>query len=261
MAAPREPDVLDASRVLALGVVAIGAAMLLTLAQLPPALAGVLMQASFVAVPLGYARWAGLRPLAANGFVPLPLRRVVLVLVASLGSLWLLNGLTHVQTRLIRDVGFEEKARQEEESIRQGIVKAQEQGAAPALLLLVLIPPLCEETFFRGILLRGILARFGPAVAIGVTSLLFALLHRTVVQTGLMIFLGCYFGVLVWLTGSLWASLLAHGVNNLAVLTLMWIYKGQLPEFTGPWWMYALSALVLGSAMTLLVLDRQAEKT
>lgn len=261
MAVHREPDVLDAARVLALGVAAIGGAMLLTIAGAPPAVAGVLMQLSFAAVPLGYARWAGLRPFASSGFVPLPLRRLVLVLVASLGSLWLLNGLTHVQTRVIRAAGYEKQAQAEEESIREGIVRAQDQGAAPALALLVLIPPLCEETFFRGILFRGILARFGPALALGATSLLFALLHRTVVQTGLMIFLGCYFGVLVYLTGSLWSSLVAHGVNNLAVLTLMWIYKGRLPEFTAPWWMYGLSAAVFALAMTLLVLDRKAEKT
>jgi membrane protease YdiL (CAAX protease family) len=261
VAAQREPDVLDAARVLALGVVALGGAMLLAIARVPATAAGVLMQLSFVAVPLGYARWAGLRPFAANGFVPLPLRRLVLVLAASLGSLWLLNGLTHVQTRMIRKAGFEKKAQEEEESIREGIVHAQDQGAAPALALLVLIPPLCEETFFRGLLFRGLLARFGPAMALGATSVLFALLHRTVVQTGLMVFLGCYFGLLVWLTGSLWASLIAHGVNNLAVLTLMWIYKGRLPEFTGPWWMYALSGAVFALAMTLLVLDRKTGKT
>jgi membrane protease YdiL (CAAX protease family) len=253
----REPDARDAAWVLLLGVAALGAAMLLATLRVPTAVAGALMQASFVAVPLLYARKAGLRPFAASGFVRLPLRRAALVLIASLGSLWLLNGLTHVQTEVIRAAGYEREAEREEEHIREGIVKAQEQGAAPALALLVLIPPVCEETFFRGLLFRGITARFGVGVALGVTSLLFALLHQTVVQTVLMIFIGCYFGLLVHLTGSLWASLLAHGVNNLAVLSLMWIYKGRLPEFTAPWWMYGMSALVFGLALALLALDKK----
>ena len=121
----------------------------------------------------------------------------------------------------------------------------------------MLIPPLCEETFFRGILFRGLLNRFGLGVALGVTSVLFAYFHQTIVQTVLMVFLGCYFGTLVYLTGSLWSSVLAHAVNNLVVLLLMWRYKGDLPEFRAPWWMYAFSALVFGLAMTALALDRK----
>jgi hypothetical protein len=46
-------------------------------------------------------------------------------------------------------------------------------------------------------------------------------------------------------------------VNNLAVIVLMWTYKGKLPEFVAPWWMYVLSAAVFGLAITMLVLDRK----
>src|SRR5262249_14033020 len=153
--------------------------------------------------------------------------------------------------------GFEKEAAKQEEHIRQGIERAEDQGALPALSLLVLIPPFCEETLFRGILFRGLIRRFGVGIALAGTSLLFAVLHQILVPSVLMIFLGCYFGMLVYLTGSLWASVLAHAVNNLAVLTLMWIYRGRLPEFVGPWWIYLLSALVFGLAMAGLALDRR----
>lgn len=254
------PDGLDAARVLALALGAIAGAMLLSAAGFGVA-ANVFQQAAFFAVPLLYAKASGLRPFVASGFVAIPLRKVAFVLMASLGSFWLLNGLVHLQTETIRSAGFEEKAKVEEEQIRRNIEHAQNQGALPALSLLVLIPPLCEETFFRGLLFRGLRARFGAGIALGATSLLFAFLHQTLVQTVLMIVLGCWFGVLVYLTGSLWSSVIAHAVNNLAVLTLMWIYKGRLPEFTAPWWMYGLSAVVFGLAMTLLALDRKSEAT
>jgi len=253
----REPDAIDATRVLALALVAIGGAMLLVRAGVPAIVVGPLQQLAFLGIPVGYARVAGLRPFVANGYVPIPLRRIALVLVASLGTFWLLNGLTHLQTVVIRKVGYEKEAAEQERHIRQGIEKAQDQGALPALSLLVLIPPFCEETFFRGILFRGLLARFGIVIALATTSVLFGLMHQTIVQVGLMIPLACYFGLLVYFTGSLWASILAHAVNNLAVLTLMWIYKGKLPEFTAPWWMYALSAAVFALAMTGLALDRK----
>jgi membrane protease YdiL (CAAX protease family) len=252
----REPDALDAARVLALALLAIAGAVLIASLGYP-VVATVFQQASFFAAPLLYGRRAGLRPFIASGYVPVPLRRLALVLIASLGSFWLLNGLTHVQTRVIRAAGYEKKALAEEEQIRKGIEDAQKEGALPALSLLVLIPPLCEETFFRGILFRGLISKFGIGVALGATSLLFALLHQTLVQTVLMIFLGCYFGTLVYLTGSLWSSLLAHAVNNLAVLVLMWIYGGNLPDFVAPWWMYLLSGVVFVLAMSQLAMDRK----
>jgi membrane protease YdiL (CAAX protease family) len=253
----REPDGVDSARVLALALLAMGGGLLLVSVGVPPPVAGVLQQAALLAIPLGYARWAGLRASAANGYLPLPLRRVALVLVASLGTLWLLNGLTHIQLEVYRKTGHEREAARQDEEIRVGIERAREKGALPALSLLVLIPPLCEETFFRGLLFRGLIRRFGVGVALASTSVLFAVLHQTPMQKVLMIFLGCYFGALVYLTGSLWASVLAHAVNNLAVLTLMWIYGGMVPEFRAPWWMYLLSALVFGLAMAGLALDRR----
>ena len=252
----RDPDAWDAAWVLALAILVAASASVLLWAGMPSAAAGAVQQIGFFAVPLVYARWAKLRPFVSNGFVRLPLRRLALVVMASLGSLWLLNGLVHVQERLVRSAGYEEQAKAQEQQIQRGIEAAQKQGAAPALALLVLIPPLCEETFFRGILFRGILARFGAGVAIASTSILFALFHVIDIQKILMLILGCYFGFLVYVTRSLWASIVAHGVNNLAVLTLTWIYKGNLPDIVGPWWMYVLSALVFGMAVTMLVLDR-----
>src|SRR5204862_5596692 len=115
---------------------------------------------------------------------------------------------------------------------------------APALSLFVVIPPLCEETFFRGLLFRGLIRRFGILVALAGTSILFAAFHPMDTQKVLMVFLGCYFVTLTWLTGSLWTGILAHAVNNFAVILLTWIYKDKLPEFVAPWWMYALSAVV-----------------
>src|SRR5690349_4475333 len=171
------PDALDSARVLAFAILVAAAASLLLWAGLPAAVAGAIQQIGFFAAPLLYGRVVGLRPFVSSGFVRLPLRRLIFVLIASLGSLWLLNGLVHVQKDVVRSAGYERQAEEQEQQIQRGIEAAQKQGAAPALALLVLIPPLCEETFFRGILFRGVLARFGAAVAIASTSILFALFH------------------------------------------------------------------------------------
>ena len=252
----REPDARDSARVLAIALVPIAAAMGLAYWR-AGAVANVLVQVSFFLIPLVYAHRAGFGALAGNGFAPLRVRQVAFVLLASLGTFWLLNGLTHLQDLAVRAMGLQKQAEAQAEQIRQGIEEAQNVGVAPTMLLFVVIPPFCEEVFFRGILFRGLAKRFGIAVGLVGTSMLFAAFHQMDVQKVLMLFVGAYFGTLVYLTGSLWAGILAHAVNNLAVLTLMWIYKGRLPEFVAPWWMYLLSLVVFALAMTMLALDRK----
>ena len=124
-------------------------------------------------------------------------------------------------------------------------------------LLFSILPPICEETFFRGLLFRGVRSRFGPGVALAATSILFSAVHQTLVQKGMMLFLGCYFGLLVHLTGSLWASILAHAVNNFAVIVVTWKFGTALKDMPLPWWMLGLSAIVFSLATAALALDRR----
>ena len=255
----RQPDARDAAWILVFALLAMLAVRLLSMAGLPAVLGGALQQVAFFGAPLLYARRAGLNPLAASGFTRLGGRRIALVLLACLGSLWLMYGLSKVQTELFRRAGFEQRARAEEETIRRSLETAKEHNPAPALVMLAIIPPLCEETFFRGILFRGLASRFGLAIALGGTSLLFSAAHGTLVQKGLMIVLGCYFGLLVHLTGSLWASILAHAVNNLAVLSMTWVYGTELPEFNAPWWLYLFSGVVFALGLAALALERNRE--
>jgi membrane protease YdiL (CAAX protease family) len=255
----RQPDSRDAAWVLGLALIPIAGALLLGSTGLA-AWANVVLQGSFFLIPLAYGRKAGLGAFAGNGFAPLPARRIAFVLLTSLGTFWLLNGLTHLQDLVIRALGLQEKAEAQVRMIQQGIEQAQRTGVGPTLALFVVIPPLCEEVFFRGILLRGLSRRFGTGFALAATTVLFSLFHPMDVQKVLMLFLGCYFGALTVLTGSLWASILAHAVNNLAVIVLMWLYKGKLPDFVAPWWMYVLSAVVFGLGMTMLALDRKTAR-
>jgi membrane protease YdiL (CAAX protease family) len=257
----REPDARDAARVLALALLAMGAALLLTAAGLPQFVTGILQQAAFFGAPLLYARRAGQNPFAFCGFRPLTFRQTGLVLMASLGSLWLLYGIARVETEGIRVAGYERRAKAEEEQIAQGIEQARKESALGALVLLVLIPPFCEETFFRGILFRGLASRFGLGVALAATTILFAAAHGRIIQIGMMLPVGSYFAILVFLTGSLWSSVIAHAINNLAVLTTAWYFGLKVQEFDVPWWMYAASALVFGLAIAGLAVERQQRLT
>jgi membrane protease YdiL (CAAX protease family) len=93
--------------------------------------------------------------------------------------------------------------------------------AAPPLALLifaivVFVAPLCEEIVYRG-LLWGAVERLGASrwVALGVTTLLFALAHFEFTRTPLLLVVAIPIALARLYTGGLLASIVAHQVNNL----------------------------------------------
>jgi membrane protease YdiL (CAAX protease family) len=96
-------------------------------------------------------------------------------------------------------------------------------GPGFVLLLFVVVvgAPLIEELFFRGLLLRSLGARFGPAWAVAGSAVAFGLAHYEPLQfLGLAAF-GVVLAVLAWRTGRLGPSLVAHAVFNLATMVVL----------------------------------------
>lgn len=98
-------------------------------------------------------------------------------------------------------------------------------GAISAGLLIVLVAPLAEETFFRGLFFGGLRARFPFLVAALLSGAFFGVIHlvggnwAVAVQLGV---LGVALAYLYERTGTLWAPITLHGVNNaLAFLVLV----------------------------------------
>ena len=92
-----------------------------------------------------------------------------------------------------------------------------------ALILIVIIAPLCEEALFRGVLLKGFVGRYGVAPGVALSALFFATAHGSLARIPFTFCLGC---ILAWLylrTGTLWVGIGAHAFNNLiagiAILT------------------------------------------
>ncbi|MFM7719390.1 MAG: lysostaphin resistance A-like protein [Actinomycetota bacterium] len=105
-------------------------------------------------------------------------------------------------------------------------------GAVLVTVYAVLIAPLAEEFFFRGILATPLVARFGLWRGAFLSSLAFASVHYargpwadSVLLMGVMIPVGMG---LVWIRsrrGSLYASIGAHVVFNVIGLTLIAVYR------------------------------------
>jgi uncharacterized protein len=83
------------------------------------------------------------------------------------------------------------------------------------VIVIGLLPAICEELFFRGALQRILIQiTRNPWAGIILTGFLFSALHLQFQGFFPRMFLGVVLGALYWYSGSLWTSILAHFVNN-----------------------------------------------
>lgn len=87
-----------------------------------------------------------------------------------------------------------------------------------------LVPALCEEYALRGVVM-GSLRKYGDSVAIGISSLLFALMHGNMTQAPFAFLLGLVIGRLVIATGSMWTGIIIHFLNNLFAVIMTIVSK------------------------------------
>lgn len=81
------------------------------------------------------------------------------------------------------------------------------------ILFIALIPAICEEYLFRGLLFHGYKRR-NPLKAILMSSLLFGLIHMNVNQFIYAFVMGCILCMLVYATGTVISSMIAHFIFN-----------------------------------------------
>lgn len=92
---------------------------------------------------------------------------------------------------------------------------------ALAILGIAFGPGICEELLLRGLVLRGLARRMGPALAVLISSLAFGVLHLDAVQGGAALLLGIYLGVVALADGSTRAPIVCHVVNNLVTTVVV----------------------------------------
>ena len=135
----------------------------------------------------------------------------------------------------------------------------------PSIMLLgfivtAVLMPVVEELVFRSYLL-GFLRRRGPLLAILISALLFAIFHRSASWPFVM-FTGTIFGLLYWVTGSLWSSLIAHSTFNGLILldwrclSVQWNpTAAEIPALIPG--LSALALLAIGSGAMVMLLHKE----
>lgn len=90
------------------------------------------------------------------------------------------------------------------------------------VLVSCLVPAVCEELLFRGVILSG-MKQYGAKIAIVISSLIFMLMHGNAEQTVHQFIVGLVVGYLFFATGNLWLGVIVHFFNNFISVTQLYI--------------------------------------
>jgi membrane protease YdiL (CAAX protease family) len=85
----------------------------------------------------------------------------------------------------------------------------------------VLLAPVGEELFFRGLVLHGYLTRYSRTAAVVASSILFAVFHLNVPQAAFALPIGLFCGWVFLRTGSLIPCIISHVLANLSATFLL----------------------------------------
>jgi membrane protease YdiL (CAAX protease family) len=141
-----------------------------------------------------------LRPIALGLTRPRGVMIAAAVLIGS--SLWYLN------LRIVMLIELPEGGVQQLQDIVEG------PSLITVLLALAVLPAICEELLFRGLLLRALAARYAPALAVLISAVVFAGYHMSLVQLIPTFTLGLVAGTVTLRAHSVVPAMVAHLLNN-----------------------------------------------
>lgn len=181
-------------------------------------------QISFLIVFFGISEYRKVNYQKANGFTFKLDYKVLLVVlligvVAIFGFNWLVNLFDYLTTQW----GY-----------AGGAVSSIDVSTVPKLLLAILyagvLPAVCEELIFRGIITNGV-KKLGLVTAVIVSSLLFALMHQNLQQLLYQLILGAVMAYIMLKTGKIVYTMVLHLFNNITILVFSYFAGGTAVDY------------------------------
>ena len=118
----------------------------------------------------------------------------------------------------LSDIGTE----QLKESAQNLIDKADSPlGLASLIFMTVVMAPLTEELFFRGLVQNSLKERFTPIIAVSVASFIFALIHFQILQFPGLLLVGTVCGLMLQISKRLSIAISCHMAFNATTLVLL----------------------------------------
>ena len=92
------------------------------------------------------------------------------------------------------------------------------------IVVMALLPSVCEEMFFRGVVQRSLYYIVTPQLAVWVSAIIFSAVHFQFFGFIPRLLMGAGLGYIFLYSGSLWTSVAAHFVNN-AIVVIVSFYE------------------------------------
>lgn len=97
-------------------------------------------------------------------------------------------------------------------------------GVVVFVAIVVVGAPIAEEIFFRGLVLRSFAKRFGPAIGLAASSVMFGLTHFQLLQFPALVAAGAVFGWLALRFDRLGPAIFCHmAFNATTVVNILWL--------------------------------------
>ncbi|HAJ77508.1 MAG TPA: hypothetical protein DCO89_00370 [Clostridiales bacterium] len=106
-------------------------------------------------------------------------------------------------------------------------------GFFAAIFHVALLPAICEELIFRGIITNG-LKKYGTITAVVLSAVLFALMHQNLQQLIYQLFLGGVMAFVVIKAGSIIYTMILHFFNNFTILLLAHLSNEAAIDYSDP---------------------------
>lgn len=222
---------------------------------------------AFLLPPLLFAAMCSERPLHYLGLgTPAGWRQALLVVAAMLAAVPCINLLAWLNEQVPFPAflsGLETRLRLLEEQAQTQtdfLLRVSTPGGLWLnLLVLALVPALGEEFFFRGTLQRLFGEVMPKAWPVWLAAFVFSAVHMQFFGFVPRMLLGAFFGYLLLWSGSLWLPVLAHLVNNAAVVVFRYLQTRHpaLPDMDAlgtadTWWAGVLSAVAFAALVVCL---------
>ena len=171
----------------------------------------------FLALPIALSVMRRREILPALRPNPISLPGVLLIVAMALLGVFLVNDITLIWSIPFQKLGFNVNA--------GGVdVPMDRLGLMLSVLYMAVLPGICEEFLFRGVLLSAFEAQ-GTRRAMVITSLLFMLMHGSLIGAPAEFILGMIIASLVICTDSVYAGLIYHTVHNAATVLLQFVQQ------------------------------------
>lgn len=209
-----------------------------------------------VAIALALFFAVAVLKIPVRDFVPKKCRPkyIVIAFLAIFGLLFAVSPLNTLFVNFLTELGYV--------PVQSSLPSLEGGGMAGAIIVVAVLPAVCEELLFRGAILRGAEEGAGTAAAVLLSAVLFMLYHGSVEQTIYQFICGCVFALMAVRSASVLPSMLAHFVNNAVII----VFEGthhlddsgalMLPQWLDIM-LTVLAALSFAAALVLLFVDKK----